>query len=90
MRRVVVTGIGMVSPLGQGVSHNWASITSGKSGIDKITSFDVSDITSQIAGMVPVTDDENPSNGAFNADLYVERKEQKKDGPIYRLFYGGE
>ncbi len=82
MRRVVVTGIGMVSPLGQGVSHNWASITSGKSGIDKITSFDVSDITSQIAGMVPVTDDENPSNGAFNADLYVERKEQKKMDPF--------
>ena len=49
MKRVVITGLGMVSPLGAGVSHNWDKITSGTSGIQKINRFDVSDITSQVA-----------------------------------------
>lgn len=78
MRRVVITGLGMVSPLGMGVDHNWSAITAGKSGIRKIDEFDASDITSQIAGIVPKTDDENPSDGAFNANLYVDPKEQRK------------
>lgn len=78
MRRVVVTGMGMVSPLGMGVDHNWKEITAGKSGIRKIEHFDVSDIPSQIAGIIPTTSDENPSNGEFNADLYVSPKEQRK------------
>ncbi|MCB1579755.1 MAG: beta-ketoacyl-ACP synthase II [Rhodospirillales bacterium] len=78
MRRVVVTGLGMVSPLGVGVDHNWNEITSGKSGIKKIEHFDVSDITSKIAGIIPRTDSENPADGAFNPDLFVEPKEQRK------------
>ncbi len=78
MRRVVVTGLGMVSPLGMGVDHNWKSIIAGKSGIKKIEHFDVSDITSKIAGVIPRTDSENPVDGAFNPDLYVEPKEQRK------------
>ena len=78
MRRVVVTGMGMVSPLGVGVAHNWDAITNGQSGIRKIEDFDVSDITSQIAGIIPKTDDENPQDGAFNADLYLAPKEQRK------------
>lgn len=78
MRRVVITGMGMVSPLGMGVEHNWSAITNGKSGIKKIEHFDVSDIPSQIAGIIPTTKDENPTNGAFNADLYLEPKEQRK------------
>ncbi len=78
LRRVVVTGMGMVSPLGMGVEHNWAAITSGQSGIKKIEHFDVSDITSQIAGIIPKTTDEKPKNGAFNADLFMEPKEQRK------------
>ncbi len=78
MRRVVVTGMGIVSPLGMGLDHNWSSITAGKSGIKKIESFDVSDIPSKIAGIVPRTEDENPTNGDFNAALYVEPKEQRK------------
>lgn len=78
MRRVVITGMGMVSPLGVGVEHNWNAITNGKSGIQKITEFEVSDITSQIAGIIPKTTDEAPQNGAFNPNLYVPPKEQKK------------
>ena len=78
MRRVVITGLGIVSPLGVGVDHNWAALTNGKSGISKITEFEASDISSQIAGTVPKTDDEAPSNGEFNADLFVPPKEQKK------------
>ena len=78
MRRVVVTGLGMVSPLGMGVDHNWNSITAGKSGIKKIEHFDVSDIPSKVAGIIPRSDSENPSDGAFNPDLYWSPKEQRK------------
>jgi 3-oxoacyl-[acyl-carrier-protein] synthase II len=78
MRRVVITGMGMVTPLGMGVDHNWDAITNGKSGLKKIEHFDVSDITSQIAGIIPKTDSENPTNGDFNADLYHDPKEQRK------------
>ena len=74
MRRVVVTGMGMVSPLGVGVGHNWAEITNGKSGIRKIEHFDVSDITSQIAGVIPRGD----GAGEYNPDTYMEPKEQRK------------
>lgn len=92
MRRVVITGMGMVSPLGMGVDHNWAAVTSGKSGLSKIESFDVSDISSQIAGVVPRTSDETPTGGAFNPDLYVEPKEQRKidDFMIYALAASAE
>ena len=48
MRRVVVTGMGMVTPLGSGVDHNWSQIIAGKSGIARIEHFDVSDISCQI------------------------------------------
>ena len=74
MRRVVVTGMGMVSPLGVGVDHNWAEITNGKSGIRKIEHFDVSDITSQIAGIIPRGD----GAGDYNPDTFMEPKEQRK------------
>ena len=51
-RRVVVTGLGMVTPLGTGVQNNWEAVCSGRSGIGRITKFDVSDFSSQIAGEV--------------------------------------
>jgi 3-oxoacyl-[acyl-carrier-protein] synthase II len=51
-RRVVVTGMGMVTPLGTGVNNNWDAVCAGKSGIGPITKFDVSDFSSQIAGEV--------------------------------------
>lgn len=78
MRRVVVTGLGMVSPLGMGVDHNWKSITAGKSGIKKIEHFDVSDISSRIAGIIPRSESDTPTDGGFNPDLYLEPKEQRK------------
>ena len=78
MRRVVVTGLGIVSPLGIGLQHNWDQLTAGRSGIRKIEHFDVSDISSQIAGVVPTSEESNPSNGAFHINDFVEPKEQKK------------
>jgi len=78
MRRVVVTGMGMVTALGMGVDHNWKEITAGKSGIKKIESFDVSGIPAQIAGVIPTTTEDSPQNGEFNPDLYVAAKEQRK------------
>ena len=77
MRRVVVTGMGMVTPLGVGVDHNWARITRGESGISQVTKFDASDLPSRIAGSVPRSE-EPTTDGAFHADSYIEAKEQKK------------
>lgn len=74
MRRVVVTGLGMLSPLGVGVDVNWSRITAGRTGIGRITSFNVEDLTSQVAGQVPRGDAE----GEFNCDRFVEPKDQKK------------
>jgi 3-oxoacyl-[acyl-carrier-protein] synthase II len=68
MRRVVVTGVGVVSPLGTGLEKNWDALTNGKSGIGPITRFDASDHPTTFAG--EVTD--------FNADDYIAKKEQKK------------
>jgi len=86
MRRVVVTGMGIVSPLGTGVGNNWDSLLAGKSGLKKIDHFDASDFTSKIAGTVPRTSDENPTDGAFNPDLFVSAKEQRKMDPF--IVYG--
>lgn len=76
----------MVTPLGVGVSHNWDSIIAGKSGLGKIEHFDVpfniEDFASRIAGVIPKTTDENPSNGDFNPDLFVAPKEQRKIDPF--------
>ncbi|MAM33745.1 MAG: beta-ketoacyl-[acyl-carrier-protein] synthase II [Micavibrio sp.] len=78
MKRVVITGLGMVSPLGAGVSHNWDKITSGTSGIQKINRFDVSDITSQVAGLVPYADNAGENSYKFHPDDVASPKEQKK------------
>ena len=58
MRRVVVTGMGVVSPLGRGVEHNWKCLLEGKSGIGKIENIDLKDIPVTIAGQVPWGDGE--------------------------------
>lgn len=70
--------MGMVSPLGVGVDRNWERITNAESGIRCIQGFDASDIAAQIAGEVPRTTDEAPTDGSFNPDIYVLPKEQKK------------
>ena len=75
MRRVVVTGLGMVTPLGSGVEHTWQRLLSGQSGIKRIEKFDVSDISCKIAGQVPRGDG---SDGTFNPDQWMEPKEQRK------------
>ncbi|MEA2345857.1 MAG: 3-oxoacyl-[acyl-carrier-protein] synthase [Thermoanaerobaculia bacterium] len=75
MRRVVVTGLGMVSPLGCGVEPTWKRILNSESGAKKIDTFDVSDLTSRIACVVPRGDG---SNGSFNPDQWMEPKDQRK------------
>jgi 3-oxoacyl-[acyl-carrier-protein] synthase II len=75
MRRVVVTGLGMVSPLGCGVEPTWKRILEGESGARQIETFDVSDLTSRIACVVPRGDG---SDGSFNPDQWMEPKDQRK------------
>ncbi|KJC59784.1 3-oxoacyl-ACP synthase [Bradyrhizobium sp. LTSPM299] len=75
MRRVVVTGLGMVTPLGCGVDATWARILAGQSGATKIDTFEVSDLPSKIACSVPRGDG---SDGTFNPDQWMEPKDQRK------------
>ena len=75
MRRVVVTGIGMVSPLASGVEETWSRILDGKSGAGKITKFDPTEYKCQIACEVPYGDG---SNGTYNPDDFVSSKEQRR------------
>ena len=74
MRRVVVTGIGLVTPLGCGVDTTWRRLIKHESGIRKIDTFDVSDLSSKIAGLIQ--HGEGP--GKFNADDWLAPKEQRK------------
>ncbi len=74
MRRVVVTGMGIVSPVGTGVEYVWKNILAGKSGVRKIDSFDVSDLASQIAGIPQ----QGTEPGEFNPDAVVDAREQRK------------
>jgi len=84
MRRVVVTGLGMVTPLGCGVEPTWTRILTGKSGAKKIDTFDASDLTCQIACMIPRGDG---SDATFNPDQWMEPKDQRKvdDFIIYAM-----
>ena len=79
MRRVVVTGIGMVSPLGCGAEHTWKNILAGNNAAEKITDFQVDDIAAQIACQIPMGDG---SNGTLNPDDWMEPKEQRKVDPF--------
>ncbi len=75
MRRVVVTGIGLVTPLGASASVTWDRLVNGESGINEVTQFDVRDLPAKIAGTVP----EGATDlGLFCPDDWVERKEQRK------------
>jgi 3-oxoacyl-[acyl-carrier-protein] synthase II len=75
MRRVVVTGLGLVTPLACGTEQTWQRLLAGESGIKRIEKFEVSDITCKIAGQVPRGDG---ANGSFNPDDWMEPKEQRK------------
>jgi 3-oxoacyl-[acyl-carrier-protein] synthase II len=79
LRRVVVTGMGMVSPLGCGVETTWSNILASKSGAKRIDEFEIDDIACQIAHRVPV----GPlSEGKFNPDDWMDSKEQRKVDPF--------
>ena len=75
MRRVVITGLGLVTPLGSGTEATWSALLGGKSGARRISEFEVADIPCQIACFVPRGDGRN---GSFNADQWMEPKEQRK------------
>ena len=75
MRRVVVTGLGVVSPLASGTEATWKRLLNNESGIRGIQSFDVQDLPCKIAGQVPRGD---IKSGNFNPDEYVTPKDQKK------------
>ena len=84
MRRVVVTGLGLVTPLACGVEESWAALLAGKSGASAITKFKTEDLATKIACQVPRGDG---ANGTFNPDQWVDPKEQRRmdDFIIYGL-----
>jgi len=84
MRRVVVTGLGLVSPLGCGVEASWTRILNSESGARRIEAFDVSDLPSQVACSVPRGDG---GDGTFNPDQWMEPRDQRKvdDFIIYAM-----
>jgi 3-oxoacyl-[acyl-carrier-protein] synthase II len=79
MRRVVITGLGMVTPLGSGVETTWRKLLDGTSGAAKIEEFDVSDLACKIACPLPRGDG---SDGTFDADKWMDPKDQRKVDPF--------
>ncbi len=75
MRRVVITGLGLVSPLACGVEASWSRLLAGENAARRVESFDVSDLTCQVACEIPRGDG---SNGTYNPDDWMEPKEQRK------------
>lgn len=75
MRRVVITGVGMVSPLGCGVEVSWSRILAGENAAERIESFEVDDLSCQVACQIPRGDG---SGGTYNPDDWLEPKEQRK------------
>ena len=84
MRRVVITGLGLVTPLGSGVEASWQRLLAGKSGAKRIDTFEAGDLACQIACYVPTG---NGSDGTFDAAAHMEPKEQRKvdDFIIYAM-----
>ena len=84
MRRIVITGLGLVTPLGCGVEASWSRLLQGKSGARRIEEFKVDDLACQIACFVPRGPE---SEGKFNPDEWMEPKEQRKvdDFIIYAM-----
>ncbi|MDV7340626.1 beta-ketoacyl-ACP synthase II [Terasakiella sp. A23] len=83
MRRVVVTGLGMVSPLANGVKHTWEKLINAESGLNLIENFDTSDLPAKIAGQVPL----GVGEGLFNHDDVASAKERRRldDFIVYGL-----
>ena len=76
-KRIVITGIGIVSPLGLTVQSNWQKLIAGKSGISRITSFDVEKYTTKIAGII-----KDESGNFFNPEQFLDPKDIKKMDPF--------
>ena len=83
MRRVVVTGLGLLSPFGMGVDHSWRELLSGRSACRRITEFEVGDLPAKIAHIIPRGDG---SDGTFNPESVLEPKELRKIGDF--ILYG--
>ena len=85
-RRVVITGIGLLTPLGRGIEANWQKLIAGTSGISLIKSFDATDYPSKIAGHIPTGDEP----GAFHIDDSFSLKDQRRNDPfvLYGLLAG--
>jgi len=79
MRRVVITGLGLVSPLAGNVEQSWSRLLAGKSGVVRISDFEIDDLPAQIAARIPFGDG---TNGSFNPDLHMEPKDQRKVDPF--------
>jgi 3-oxoacyl-[acyl-carrier-protein] synthase II len=75
LRRVVITGLGLVTPLGSGVDANWSRLIAGGNGARRIEEFEVSDLACQVACFIPRG---SQSEGKFTADDWMEPKEQRK------------
>jgi 3-oxoacyl-[acyl-carrier-protein] synthase II len=88
MNRVVVTGLGMVTPLASGVEPTWRRLLAGESAAARVESFDVSDLACQVAAQVP----RGAAPDAFNPDEWMEPKEQRKvdDFIVYALAAAGQ
>ena len=82
MRRVVVTGMGMVTPLASGVEESWKRLIAGESGLGPFTRFDATGISCQVIGEVPFGDGKN---GTFNPDDWMTPKEQRRVGFFIQL-----
>jgi 3-oxoacyl-[acyl-carrier-protein] synthase II len=82
-KRVVVTGVGMVTPLGYGVEHNWRRLIAAESGLDTISAFDISDLPAKVAGMIPLGE----APGQFNIDAFASSKDRRRMGDfiVYAL-----
>ncbi|MBI1620265.1 beta-ketoacyl-ACP synthase II [Aquamicrobium zhengzhouense] len=82
MRRVVVTGVGLLSPFGVGAEHTWKELLAGKSAARRVETFEVDDLPAKIAHVIPRDGGEH----AFNPDAFMEPKEQRKVGDY--IIYG--
>ncbi|CAO5682620.1 MAG: 3-oxoacyl-[acyl-carrier-protein] synthase 2 [Holosporales bacterium] len=84
VRRVVVTGLGCVTPLANGVVHTWQKIIQGESGIRAIKGFETNDLACQIGGQVPILIDDSIDDASpfFNPNFYVPLREQKMMDPF--------
>ncbi len=83
MRRVVVTGLGLLSPFGYGTEHSWKNLLTGRSAASRVATFEVEDLPCKIAHVIPRGDG---SNGTFNPEAILEPKELRKIGDF--ILYG--